>query len=90
MRKLGVMAVAISLLFASVAPVSAGPPVEESFDFLSFNCDLSGEAGSGLVSVFSDDAFAFAEAAVWLPGNEPFEDEPDLFSDFEGVDVAIG
>jgi hypothetical protein len=89
MRKVIVMAVAISLLFASGVPVSAGPPIEESFDFVGFSCDLSGEAGSGFVSVFSEDGSVFADAFVWLPGSEPFVDEPDLFSDFEGVDVAI-
>lgn len=89
MNKVTAVAVAVSLLFVLAVPVSAGPPVEESVDFVGFSCELSGEAGSGFVSVFSEDGFGFADAAVWLGDSEPFVDEPDLFSDFEGAEIVI-
>lgn len=89
MRLVVVMAVAISLLIGAGVPVSAGPPVEETFDFFDFSCELTGEAGSGFVSVFSEDGSAFADALIWLPGSDPSVDEPDLFSDFEGLDVVV-
>ena len=89
MRRVAVIAVAISLLFASGVPANAGPPVEESFDFSGLSCDLSGEPGTGFVSVRSEDGFTFADALIWLPGSEPFVDDPDLFSDFELAEVVI-
>ena len=89
MRRRIVMLVAASLVLVFGVPVSAGPPIEESFDFFGFSCDLSGEAGDGFVFVGSDDEFSFADAAIWLPGSIPFEEEPDLFSDFEGAEVSV-
>ena len=87
MRRGTVVAVATSLVLILGVRVSAGPPVEESSDFVSFNCELSGEGGNGFVFIFSEDGFAFADAFVWLPESEPFVDEPDLFSDFAGIEV---
>jgi hypothetical protein len=93
MRRVVAVAAAISLPFALGAPASAGPPVEEVFDWVSFNCELSGEPGSGFVFielfVGPEGGTPFAEAVIWLPGSDPFVDPPDLFSDFEGAVAEI-
>lgn len=73
----------MSLVFALAAPASADRPTEEVEDFFVFQCHLSGEGGEGFVFIEIGDEFAFADAAIWLPESVPFEEEPDLISDFE-------
>jgi hypothetical protein len=93
MRKGLIASLAVSLVILFAVPAGADPPLVESFERFSFSCDLSGENGDGFVFVESEDfgegLFSFADAFIWLPGSTPFEEEPDLFSDFEGVEVII-
>jgi len=92
MKRTVVFAVSISLLLGLGVRVSAGPPVEESFDSFTFSCELSGEAGAGeaFIGLFSgpEGGTPFADAVIWLPGSEPFVGEPDLFG-FTEDDVAV-
>lgn len=89
MRGPTVLLVAVSLVVGLGTPVNAGPPIEESFDFTNFHCELSGAAGSGFVFVSLQDGFAFADAAIWLEGSDPEFDEPDLVSEFEGATATV-
>jgi hypothetical protein len=92
MKRTVVFAVSISLLLGVGVRVSAGPPVEESFDSFTFSCELSGEAGAGeaFIGLFAGEEGGnpFADAVIWLPGSEPFVDEPDLFG-FAEDGVAV-
>ncbi len=83
MKRTVVVAVAISLLLGVAGPISAGPPVEESFDSFTFSCELSGDPGAGevFIGLFAgpEGGTPFADASIWLPDSEPFVEEPDLF-----------
>lgn len=93
MRKGLTASLAVSLVFVFAIPAGADPLLEETFERLGFSCELSGESGDGFVFVgledFGDESFTFVDATVWLPGSIPFEDEPDLFSDFENAEVSV-
>lgn len=92
MKRTVVVAVAISLLLGVAGPISAGPPVEESFDSFTFSCELSGDPGAGevFIGLFAgpEGGTPFADASIWLPDSEPFVEEPDLFG-FAEDEVAI-
>ena len=89
MRRGVVLLTGISLVVALAVPASADRPTEEVSDFFVFQCQLFGEGGEGFVFIEIGDEFAFADASIWLPGSVPFEEEPDLVSDFELSEASI-
>ncbi len=89
MRRGLVLTVALALAFGIGAPAGADPPTTEVSDFTVIQCGLSGEPGEGFVFVEAGDDFTFADAVVWLPGSDPSQDEPDLFSAFDAAEVSL-
>lgn len=87
MRRFGVLSVALAMILGMGMPAWAGPPTTSTFEFFGFSCELTGEGVDGYVSLHFEDGYAFSDAALWL-GGDPFEREPDLFSDFEAGEVS--
>ena len=89
MRRGIVLAAVTTLVLTLGLPAGADRPTEEVTDSVFFQCEISGVLGSGFVSVEVFDGFVFGDAAIWSPGNDPFEGEPDLISIPEEAQASL-
>lgn len=89
MRRGIVLVVAATLVLTLGLPAGADRPAEEVTESLFFQCEISGELGVGFVSVEVFDGFAFGDAAIWSPGSDPFEGQPDLISIPEEAEASL-